>query len=130
MRFLLDLLILLSSFACLEGGRSFVIQPHKWDYKGHDIGFDVARRVLSSGSKEIESLFDAGDKEKEPILLLNGFGVGSFHQHRLMSRLLESKEDGRVLYAVDYLGQGRSWPKDCEDGKSENEKGLSYCADT
>ena len=26
--------------------------------------------------------------EEVPILLLNGFGVGSFHQHRLMRQLL------------------------------------------
>jgi hypothetical protein len=74
MKSFLDLLILLSTFSCLEGGRSFVIQPKFWDYKGHDIGFEVSRRVFSSGSNETDFVFDNGDKDKEPILLLNGFG--------------------------------------------------------
>jgi pimeloyl-ACP methyl ester carboxylesterase len=36
----------------------------------------------------------------------------------------------RAVYAMDYLGQGKSWPKDCDDGNSPNEKGLIYSADT
>ena len=130
MKSLLDLLILLSTFSCLEGGRSFVIQPNFWDYKNHDIGFEVARRVFGSVSNETDFEFDNADKDKEPILLLNGFGVGSFHQHRLIPRLLENEEESRVVYCIDYLGQGRSWPKNCEDGDSDNEKGLIYSADT
>jgi pimeloyl-ACP methyl ester carboxylesterase len=73
-----------------------------------------------------------------PILLLNGFGVGSFHQHRLISRLLGENEKGekgsrhdqRSIYCMDYLGQGRSWPKDCQDGLSKSEQGLQYSAET
>jgi len=34
-----------------------------------------------------------------------------------------------MLYGIDYLGQGRSWPIDCDDGNSENEAGLVYSAD-
>lgn len=76
------------------------------------------------------------DKLHEPVLLLNGFGVGSFHQHRLMSNLLKN-ENGeevddkmRVIYGIDYLGQGKSWPINCDDGNSKNEEGLIYSADT
>jgi len=65
---------------------------------------------------------------------LNGFGVGSFHQHRLMPNLISIQEkDGvettRKVYGIDYLGQGRSWPVDCDDGNSENERGLIYSID-
>lgn len=64
------------------------------------------------------------------ICLVALLGVGSFHQHRLIPRLLDEEMDNRVVYCIDYLGQGRSWPVDCQDGKSENEKGLIYSADT
>ncbi|KAG2445634.1 hypothetical protein HXX76_000244 [Chlamydomonas incerta] len=41
-----------------------------------------------------------------PILMLHGFGVGSWHFHRNWEDL---QRDHRV-WAVDLLGQGRSWP--------------------
>ena len=74
-----------------------------------------------------------------PILLLNGFGVGSFHQHRLMRHLLleQTKQqqddiDNKqyVIYGIDYLGQGNSWPTNCNDGNSQDELNLGYSADT
>jgi len=34
------------------------------------------------------------------------------------------------MYGIDYLGQGRSWPIDCNDGNSESEAGLIYSVDT
>ena len=62
---------------------------------------------------EDESINDK-DLAHDPILLLNGFGVGSFHQHRLMPHLLtinsadiktsNGGENNRVVYGVDYLG--------------------------
>ena len=79
-----------------------------------------------------------------PILLLNGFGVGSFHQHRLMRQLLfqqnhENEQSSKtttakkkkryVIYGIDYLGQGKSWPKDPQDGNSPDEYQLGYSAD-
>ena len=92
----------------------------------YDIGYEVAKEY--SENKDLEKLH-------EPVLLLNGFGVGSFHQHRLVSNLL--KKDGdqvddktRVIYGIDYLGQGKSWPIECDDGNSKNEEGLIYSADT
>ena len=74
-------------------------------------------------------------------MLLNGFGVGSFHQHRLMEQLVSPSsdnsfscqgedEDSRLVYGIDYLGQGKSWPMECNDGDAECEKGLIYSADT
>lgn len=76
-----------------------------------------------------------------PILLLNGFGVGTFHQHRLMRQLLlqsrrscscgEQERSRYMIYGIDYLGQGNSWPTNCDDdGLSINECGLAYSADT
>ncbi|KAK1734014.1 leucine-rich repeat protein [Skeletonema marinoi] len=69
-----------------------------------------------------------------PILLLNGFGVGSFHQHRLMRQLLVKQQNQQskkryVIYGIDYLGQGKSWPKDPQDGNSADEYQLGYSAD-
>eukprot|EP00984_Skeletonema_dohrnii_P010976 scaffold4339_cov100-Skeletonema_dohrnii-CCMP3373.AAC.1 len=69
-----------------------------------------------------------------PILLLNGFGVGSFHQHRLMRQLLieQQKQQSKqrfILYGIDYLGQGKSWPADPQDGNSADEYQLGYSAD-
>jgi pimeloyl-ACP methyl ester carboxylesterase len=76
-----------------------------------------------------------------PIFLLNGFGVGTYHQHRLMRQLLlesrrsrscgEQERSRYIIYGIDYLGQGNSWPTNCDDdGLSINECGLGYSADT
>jgi pimeloyl-ACP methyl ester carboxylesterase len=43
---------------------------------------------------------------------------------------LNSGTPHRVVYGLDYLGQGRSWPIDSQDGNSENEKNLIYSVDT
>jgi pimeloyl-ACP methyl ester carboxylesterase len=70
------------------------------------------------------------------MLLLNGFGMGTFHQHRLMQALHKElnsdKTNGSkvVIYGIDYLGQGKSWPENCADGNSENERGLQYSGQT
>eukprot|EP00980_Cylindrotheca_fusiformis_P001708 scaffold388_cov114-Cylindrotheca_fusiformis.AAC.17 len=124
---LLDILIVFSAFSFLNGGKSLLIQPKRWDYRGHDIAFEVSRRTFESptnGTKD-KSLVE----QKDPILLLNGFGVGSFHQHRLIPEIIQGDES-QVVYCIDYLGQGASWPKDCQDGLSDNEKGLIYSAAT
>ena len=73
-----------------------------------------------------------------PILLLNGFGVGSFHQHRLMRQLLIEQQQQQqhpnnnrqyIIYGIDYLGQGKSWPTNPQDGNSSDEYLLGYSAD-
>lgn len=126
MRACVNVLILLSALSFLEGGKSFVIQPKRWDYQGHSIAFEVSRRAFESDTNCTE--VKTSSELKEPILLLNGFGVGSFHQHRLIPQIIH--EDGQVVYCVDYLGQGASWPKNCNDGLSDSERGLSYSAET
>ena len=95
--------------------------------RGHFIGYETA----SSEKKQTTTTTNEEEEEDEPILLLNGFGVGSFHQHRLIPEILpQQQQQQQTIYAIDYLGQGRSWPIDCDDGNSENEKGLIYSADT
>jgi pimeloyl-ACP methyl ester carboxylesterase len=109
--------------------------------------YPISYEVASSSSSVVVVGIDGPTAEDDvvvPILLLNGFGVGTFHQHRLMRRLLleggrSSRQGGEgvvappvryLIYGVDYLGQGLSWPTDCDDGRSDHELGLSYSADT
>jgi len=68
-----------------------------------------------------------GPSDSAPVLLLNGFGVGSFTWHRNMAALAAST--GASVYAMDYVGQGASWPVDCDDGNAESEQGLRYAID-
>lgn len=96
---------------------------------GHFIGYDEAQTTSSDAGTETASSVKKLIKDEDPILLLNGFGVGSFHQHRLMAQL-SGRGSNRAIYCMDYLGQGRSWPVDCDDGNSANEAGLIYSADT
>lgn len=131
---LFDVFILLSVLSCIECAKSYTIQPKKWDYRGHEIAFEVSHRVLVDDKDATAATISS---DKSPILLLNGFGVGSFHQHRLIPELVLGKEessddkqkDNQIVYCVDYLGQGGSWPRDCNDGLSEAEKDLAYSAE-
>ena len=48
-----------------------------------------------------------------------------------MERLvLQEKMTDRPIYGMDNLGQGRSWPIDCQDGMSPQERGVIYSGDT
>lgn len=95
------------------------VESSTWMFRGHPIAYECRRSTKST--------------KETPVLLLNGFGMGAFHQRRLMNALSSQEEDepwSRDIYSMDYLGQGDSWPIDCEDGNSKNEKGLRYCAET
>lgn len=118
MHFILDFTFLMFVFA--QATSSITIQQKTWTWRGHSIAFDYAQSANSDETTRID---------KKTILLLNGFGVGSFHQHRLISELIE-QDSSCTIYAVDYLGQGKSWPVDCQDGLSPQEQGLQYSADT
>ena len=85
------------------------IQSHRWIRAGgqQSIAYEVAA---------------AGPTKAPPVLLLNGFGVGSFHWHRVMGSI--ASESGSACYGMDYLGQGGSWPVDCADGAAPSEAGL------
>lgn len=110
--------------------------------RGHHIGYEDCRKkqddvanssaaaVAPTSSATIDPSSSGAIAEETPVLLLNGFGVGTFHQHRLMPKLIDSSDGNRVVYGIDYLGQGRSWPIDCDDGESESERGLRYCINT
>lgn len=128
---LLVLLVVLSTALC----KSFVIQPGVWRYKDHPIAYEQARVVADEATAQL----DTTNSQETPVLLLNGFGVGSFHQHRLISSMMKGgKEDtssstatdSRAIYTIDYLGQGKSWPEGCDDGTSASEEGLRYCGGT
>lgn len=71
--------------------------------------------------------FEGARHKSSPVLLLNGFGVGFFHWERNFQQLAE--ESGSCVFAMDYLGQGNSWPVDADDGKSPSELGLRYSID-
>ena len=60
-------------------------------------------------------------KTKPPLLLLPGFGVGTFYYQ---SQLKDLSRDYRV-FAMDLLGQGKSWP----DGKIEQHQCLCFSTD-
>lgn len=103
------------------------LEAKLWNFQGHDISYERTKSYSSDISED--------EKIHEPILLLNGFGVGSFHQHRLKSCLLKEmsvlNEGGvRNIYGIDYLGQGKSWPTDCNDGLADSERDLTYSIDT
>lgn len=59
---------------------------------------------------------------KPPLLLCPGFGVGTNHFERNLGPLSESHQ----VYALDYLGQGRSWP----EGDIEPHHGLVLSVET
>mmetsp|Transcript_54109 Transcript_54109/g.63228 ORF Transcript_54109/g.63228 Transcript_54109/m.63228 type:complete len:139 (+) Transcript_54109:134-550(+) len=112
---------------------AFSIDRKSWRYKGHSIAYE---ECVGVGKRDVNmndnNSFEV--REEIPVLVLNGFGVGSFHQHRLMPHLTGGDGDGdgsscRRVYGVDYLGQGQSWPIDCDDGNSSNERGLVYSID-
>jgi len=55
-----------------------------------------------------------GEMDNSPVLfLIPGFGVGTFHYDRQFQPLTDG---GFVVYSMDLLGQGRSWPTTTEDG--------------
>jgi len=111
---LLRFIYLIPCCSCL------IIERHSWNYqKKCEIGFEEAKNDHSFLLPE-----------EDPVLLLNGFGVGSFHQHRLIPNIIPEGSNNRRVYAIDYLGQGNSWPIQCQDGKSDFEKGLMYSIDT
>lgn len=154
---------------------TITIERKSWDFRGHHIGYEEAVLLEGSSHGDDHRTNDNNDitvgrlsgregdcfNYHSPVLLLNGFGVGSFHQHRLFPHLVhvspfekENLNDNkggsasftdinsqemaaapglsgqRKVYGIDYLGQGRSWPRNCDDGNSDGEKGLIYSIDT
>jgi pimeloyl-ACP methyl ester carboxylesterase len=50
-------------------------------------------------------VINQGGQDTAPLVLLSGFGVGSFHYDRLLE---EMKGDRRDIYLLDFFGQGES----------------------
>jgi len=123
----------------VQGCQAFQIQSNTFEHKQHPIAYETAFRVYDETETK-QPTTEETTTNGQPILMLNGFGVGSFHQHRLMPQLITVQDDDnndnddeeitRTIYGIDYLGQGQSWPKDCNDGNSESEQGLIYSIDT
>ena len=59
-----------------------------------------------------------------PVLLVPGFGVGTFHFERNIETLAMQ---GFRVYSFDLLGQGLSWP---QEGKFKEEDRLCYSCET
>jgi len=138
------LAIAVATGAATSARSSYAIRPETWMYDGvHPIAYEKAERSAT------EDPSNENGGNSTPILLLNGFGVGSFHQHRLIRQLMSQNggggsDDGTIdrragrrntaatttIYCIDYLGQGKSWPADCRDGSGPNEIGLRYCGRT
>lgn len=124
--------------ALLGSNSNCRIEQGVWTFKDqYPIAYERASKVdIDSVGTAISHTSEdrvLGSEADDPVLLLNGFGMGSFHQHRLMTELLLSDNDERkprVIFGMDYLGQGKSWPLDCNDGNSPSEQGLRYCGQT
>ena len=99
------------------------IQSHRWSRAGgqQSIAYEVAEAGFGGAEAGLGGA-EAGAAKAPPVLLLNGFGVGSFHWHRVMGSI--ASQSGAVCYGMDYLGQGGSWPVDCADGEAPSEAGL------
>ena len=122
-------LLSLSATSDMQHTKNIILDQKTWMFQAkYPISYEVASNAdIDVNNKDVEVV---------PILLLNGFGVGSFHQHRLMRNLLlehdeqKEKKQQYVIYGIDYLGQGQSWPANCDDGNSNDELNLGYSADT
>ena len=92
---LLDFLLLICGYAVTQ---ACSIESKSWDFQGHFIGYEVANPKESS---------------EEPILLLNGFGVGSFHQHRLIATDLHrvGGDESRFCSAIRLYTVVLAWSK-------------------
>ena len=126
-------------------GPELALEERTWAFRGvHPVHYEVAY-CPSPGGGGGEDGKSEEEGEVVPLVLLSGFGVASFHYRRLMRELLlrnrrtdstgggpssEGRRREYRIYALDYLGQGRSWPPDCDDGRSPAESGLGYSADT
>ena len=73
------------------------------------------------GPVHYETAGDAG----APLLLLPGFGVGTFH----FGAQLEALSASHRVYALDFLGQGQSWPDDASGLQFSAEQWAQQAAD-
>ena len=89
--------------------------------RNHRVTFDKGSSTLQHQPPDA-TINIARESSETPIVLLNGFGVGTFHNHRLMDNLLANEDQQRNVYCMDYIGQGRS-------SKTDNVDGVKYSVD-
>jgi len=112
-------------WACASAVSARAVMPVVGSPPGVVSRFWLRDRATQRIHYEVAEPQRAADADALPLLCLNGFGVGSFHWHRNMGALATE----RRVYAMDYLGQGASWPVDCADGGAESEAGKRYGID-
>ncbi|CAM9914428.1 unnamed protein product, partial [Discosporangium mesarthrocarpum] len=72
-----------------DGGSE--LESRMWHWRnGWEVHYELAR----------------GPEAAPSVVLVPGFGVGTFHFHRNMAELSKTHK----VYALDLLGQGKSWP--------------------
>ena len=69
---------------------------------------------------------DAGTATRH-VVLLPGFGVGSFHYDALSARL--GRDASTCVWALDFCGQGASWPASDEASRDGSLNGFVYSVD-
>ncbi|CAN0015657.1 unnamed protein product [Pylaiella littoralis] len=97
-----------------------------WHWRnGWEIHYERARSSKIRNHNNNRQVDAAGGEGRAkgvaPLLFLPGFGVGTFHFKRNMQELSKTHD----VYAIDLLGQGKSWPTrtPCR------EDGLCYSVD-
>jgi len=111
------------SGSCTSETKFLVISAFR-NFNNHPTYYEVADAIDDNGNPILDS-------SKTPLLLLNGFAMGTFYQRRLIHEMLQREEHrGRRIFCVEYLGQGRSWPRNCKNGNGASERGLRYCEQT
>lgn len=88
---------LLLACSSIVVSRSYVIQPGTWKFRGHPIAYETAQSVNDDKPTT--------KTNADPVLLLNGFGVGSFHQHRLIHELLGDDAHVRIAFMLAALNE-------------------------
>eukprot|EP00633_Aureoumbra_lagunensis_P000794 CAMPEP_0197297256 /NCGR_PEP_ID=MMETSP0890-20130614/40578_1 /TAXON_ID=44058 ORGANISM="Aureoumbra lagunensis, Strain CCMP1510" /NCGR_SAMPLE_ID=MMETSP0890 /ASSEMBLY_ACC=CAM_ASM_000533 /LENGTH=365 /DNA_ID=CAMNT_0042774307 /DNA_START=148 /DNA_END=1245 /DNA_ORIENTATION=- len=93
----------------IERDQYWVMQgPRNENFKPVRVHYSVSKGTTSS---------------QAPIVFLHGFGVGEFHWENNQAAIAIAT--GRTCYALDWIGQGRSWP-DESDGLSVGAKIWQY----
>jgi pimeloyl-ACP methyl ester carboxylesterase len=82
--------------ASIETAPQATTSSRTWIWRGASIHYEVAESAAESCNTQ------------PPLLLLPGFGVGTFHLQRNLPQLAHSLQ--RRVYTLDLLGQGLSWP--------------------
>jgi len=90
-----------------------------------ELAGSTSPRVWKRRTQRINYEYHAGtDARAPPVLLLPGFGAGAFHYGRNLREI--AAQTGSAVFAMDYLGQGGSWPDGAGAG---GDAGIGYSID-